>query len=208
MPSTRPQSTPDGRGRGALHPGGVLVGPVHDGLLRRGDLRVAEDETRRLMSEPGDRVIYEATFTHDGVLVLTDLFFREAGRCRFTEIKAGTSVEKYHVQDAAIQAWVLRGSGVPMSARGLPASPVTRRSARLTLVDLPGSAAILIVGADLWLSQSVRAHYFLRACSSGTVETRNKRLGLPPLPRSSPCWASSASTSSATPAFGVPVLCG
>ena len=103
-----------GRIAQALHPGGALVGPEHDGPLRRGDLRAAEDETRRLLSEPGDRVIYEATFTHNGVLVRTDLFFREAGRCRFTEVKGGTSVEKYHVQDAAIQAWVLRGSGVPV----------------------------------------------------------------------------------------------
>ena len=60
-----------------LHPGGVLVGRRHDGPLRRDDLRQAEAETRQLLAEPGDVTIYEATFSHDGVLVRTDLFFRE-----------------------------------------------------------------------------------------------------------------------------------
>ena len=91
-----------------LHAGGVLAGPEHDGPLRGGDLRQAEDDTRRLLAQPGDRNIYEATFSAGGVLVRTDLFFREDGRCRFTEVKSSTKCKPEYVQDAAIQSWVLR----------------------------------------------------------------------------------------------------
>jgi hypothetical protein len=97
-----------------LHPGGVLVGPRHDGPLRRDDLRKAEAETTQLLAEPGDVTIYEATFSHDGVLVRTDLFFREGGRCRVTEVKSSTRVKPHNVMDAAVQTWVLRECGVPV----------------------------------------------------------------------------------------------
>ena len=97
-----------------LHPGGVLAGPAHDGPLRGDDLRLAEDDTRRLLAGPGDLNIYEATFTAEGVLVRTDLFFREGGRCRFTEVKSSTKLKDEYLQDAAIQTWVLRECGVPV----------------------------------------------------------------------------------------------
>ena len=98
-----------------LHPGGVLAGPAHDGPLRGDDLRQAEDDTRRLLAGPGDLNIYEATFSADGVLVRTDLFFREDGRCRFTEVKSSTELKPEYIQDAAIQTWVLRESDVPVA---------------------------------------------------------------------------------------------
>lgn len=95
-----------------LHPGGVMAGPTHDGPLRGGDLRQAEDDTRRLLAGSGDVSIYEATFSADGVLVRTDLFFRENGRCRFTEVKSSTKLKPEYAQDAAIQLWVLQECGV------------------------------------------------------------------------------------------------
>ncbi len=97
-----------------LHPGGVMVGPCHDGPPRRGDLRRAEAETKRLLGGEGDLTIYEATFSHDGVLVRIDLFFRESGRCRFTEVKSSSKVKPHYALDAAIQTWVLRECGVPV----------------------------------------------------------------------------------------------
>ena len=102
-----------------LNPGGVLAGPRTDGRLAPGDLRAAEADTKRLLAEPGDLTIYEATFAHDGVLVRTDLFFREGGRYRFTEVKSSTKLKPHYVTDAAIQAWVLRESGVPVERVGL-----------------------------------------------------------------------------------------
>jgi len=59
------------------------------------------------------------------------------------------------------------------------ATSVSRRhaGAQLTLVDLPGTAAVLNVGADLWPSQSVHAHSFERVCSTGAVRATNERLG-------------------------------
>ena len=97
-----------------LNPGGVLVGPTHDGRLTGDDLRQAESETRELLDGSGDVTIFEATFAHDGVLVRTDLFYREGGRYRFTEVKASSKVKPHYPLDAAIQAWVLGECGVPV----------------------------------------------------------------------------------------------
>ena len=54
------------------------------------------------------------TFAHHGVLVRTDLFFREGDRYRFTEVKSSASVKPHYAMDAAIQTWVLRSCGVPV----------------------------------------------------------------------------------------------
>ena len=101
----------------ALHPEGVLIGGADDpGGSVRPDLRAALAQTRALLdSGDGDLTLFEATFEHDGVLVRTDLFFREDGAWRFTEVKGATSVKDHYVKDAAIQAWAVRES---MNAAG------------------------------------------------------------------------------------------
>ncbi len=98
----------------AQHPDGVLIGAAEQAGSGRPDMRAALAETRELLSRNGDVTLFEATFEHDGVLVRTDLLFRERGRVRFTEVKSSTSVKDEHVPDAAIQAWVLQQSGVPV----------------------------------------------------------------------------------------------
>jgi hypothetical protein len=102
-----------------LTPGGVMIGPRHDGPLTGSDLRQARAETERLLAASGDLTIYEATFSHDGVLVRTDLFFRDSGRYRFTEVKASTKVKPHYAMDAAIQTWVMRECAVPVERVGL-----------------------------------------------------------------------------------------
>ena len=100
----------------SLHAGGVLIGGAERGRLTSADLRAALDETRDLLAGSSDDLaLFEATFEHDGVLVRTDLFFREHGDCRFTEVKASTAVKDHHARDAAIQTWVLRECGVPIA---------------------------------------------------------------------------------------------
>jgi len=104
-----------GRAARGLHPEGVLIGGAERGRLERGELRVALAETSDLLARTDDDLtLFEATFEHDGVLVRSDLLFREHGRIRFSEVKASTEVKKYHPEDAAIQAWVMQASGVPV----------------------------------------------------------------------------------------------
>jgi hypothetical protein len=80
-----------GRVARQLHPDGVFAGTSRDEQVTRQDLRQAVLETKDLLAGSGDLTVFEATFTHDGVLARADLLFREGGRCRFTEVKASSS---------------------------------------------------------------------------------------------------------------------
>lgn len=90
-----------------LHPGGILV--------EGEDLGVALQETRRLLQEAPAKPLFEATFEHQGVLVRVDLLLPEADGYRLVEVKSSTGVKEYHHADLAIQVWVLRELGVPLT---------------------------------------------------------------------------------------------
>ena len=89
-----------------LQPGGVLIEPPTLGEALR--------ETARLLARPGDLTLFEATFSHGGVLVRADLLLREGGVARMVEVKSATEVRPYHLDDSAVQTWVVRGAGVPL----------------------------------------------------------------------------------------------
>lgn len=92
-----------------LYPGGVLIG---DGASLSQALR----ETEHALARPGDVTLYEATFRHRGVLIRADVLQRRGGRCRMIEVKSATRLKEYHLQDVAIQGWVVEGAGVPLDA--------------------------------------------------------------------------------------------
>ena len=90
-----------------LYGGGVLVGegePLSEALR----------QTEAALAGPGDVTLYEATFRHRGVLVRADVLERRGGRCRLVEVKSATRLKEHHLQDVAIQAWVVEGAGVPL----------------------------------------------------------------------------------------------
>ena len=76
-------------------------------------------ETERLLAQPGDVTLFEATFRHRGVLVRSDVLERRDGRYRMVEVKSATRLKEYHLQDVAIQAWVTEGAGVPLDVLGV-----------------------------------------------------------------------------------------
>lgn len=80
-------------------PGGHLI--EHDQ-----DLSAALAETERCLAEAPERPLFEATFRHAGVLVRADV---PAG-AELIEVKAFTGVKEHHVQDCAIQTWVMGGA--------------------------------------------------------------------------------------------------
>jgi hypothetical protein len=93
----------------ALYPEGRLIG--------HGDnSSVALQETQAALAVDGDLLLFEPAFRHGGVLVRADLLFRRGDRYRLVEVKATTSVQDHHLQDAAIQAWVIDGAGCPVDA--------------------------------------------------------------------------------------------
>ena len=89
-------------------PGGVLV-------ENQDNLGEAIKETARILNEKPDVPVFEGTFSHGGVLVRADVFLKGKRGYRLVEVKASTSVKDYHLNDTAIQSWVIEQAGYPLS---------------------------------------------------------------------------------------------
>lgn len=72
------------------------------------DLKAALKQTAELIAAGHRAPIYEATFSHDGVLIQADVL-EPAGESgwRMAEVKSSTGVKDYHRGDLATQVWVL-----------------------------------------------------------------------------------------------------
>jgi len=90
-----------------LFPGGQVV--ACEGLSRMRLVEATRDAIAR-----GTKAIYEAAFLHDDVFVQADILVRERGAYCLYEVKSATSVKEHHWDDAAIQYYVLSGSGIPL----------------------------------------------------------------------------------------------
>lgn len=77
-------------------------------------LSVAIAETKRLVADGSVIRIHEATFSYENVLVRVDLLERTDSGWILTEVKGSTSVKGHYINDAAIQAWVLKGCGLKL----------------------------------------------------------------------------------------------
>ena len=86
-----------------LYPGGDFI----DTLNREEAL---ERTTAEL--EAGGKPIFEAAFLYDGVLVRADLLVPEESGYRLVEVKSSTTVKDYHLEDIAIQIWVMKQAGL------------------------------------------------------------------------------------------------
>ncbi len=74
-------------------------------------LKSALDQTKEVMAA-GAEVIFEASFFTDGVFVAVDVLEKTPIGWRIIECKASNSTKPYHMEDAALQAWVLRECGL------------------------------------------------------------------------------------------------
>lgn len=102
---------------------GYEVGEVAQGLYPDGiliedddDLSAALASTKLAMATYPDRPIFEATFQHDGVLVRADLLLPAEAGYRMAEVKSSASVKPYHIDDCAVQAWVLKQNNIPLAS--------------------------------------------------------------------------------------------
>lgn len=87
-------------------PGGVLIDLPHRDPGRL-------DATRRAIAG-GAPAVFEATFSADGVFVAVDVLLREGDGFTLIEVKSSSQVKEEHIPDAAVQAHVLRRSGVDL----------------------------------------------------------------------------------------------
>ena len=91
---------------------GVLLDPQQDGF----DATFAR--TRELLDS--SQPIFEAGFRAEGALAFADVMLpiRKAGKLtwKMVEVKSSTSVKDYHLDDAAIQVFLARATGVSLAA--------------------------------------------------------------------------------------------
>jgi hypothetical protein len=62
----------------------------------------------------GVNTIYEAAFQHDGLLAAIDILVQKKGKWYAFEVKSTGSVKPQHIQDAALQYFVITQSGLPL----------------------------------------------------------------------------------------------
>lgn len=91
-----------------LFPGGLDCSPEDPR-----DFAPAIAATQRAIQE-GRNVIYEAAFLHEGVLAALDILVRDAEGWKAYEVKSSTSPKEYQWHDAALQAHVIEGCGIPL----------------------------------------------------------------------------------------------
>lgn len=87
-------------------PGGVLV----DEDFKEHAKAVAH--TLELMADPKVPAIFEAAFTAEGIKIRADVLRRRPRGWDLIEVKQTTSVKDYHLNDVAIQKYVVEHSGV------------------------------------------------------------------------------------------------
>lgn len=93
-----------------LFPGGVLVEEDYT----QSDQAL---QTTQCLLGDGAACLYEGAFRHDGVLVRPDALFKDDGQSwTLVEVKSSTEVRPEHLTDLGIQAYVLRGAGVPVGS--------------------------------------------------------------------------------------------
>ena len=96
----------------SLHPGGTLI-------QHQEDLKLALDETRRLLDSTDPVTLFEPTFQHGRTLIRADIFSHDRQIHRLVEVKASTSLKPHYVNDVAIQSWVIQGAGYPLKTAHL-----------------------------------------------------------------------------------------
>lgn len=92
-----------------LFPGGVSV--------RTGNAEEAVRLTRELLANPEIPAIFEGAFEHDRVLVRADVLQRrKEDHWRLVEVKSSADLKDYHLEDVAIQTYVLSRSGLKLAS--------------------------------------------------------------------------------------------
>lgn len=93
----------------SLFPGGVDCKPKSPAQYAA---KIAE--TASMMTKPDVHTIYEAVFQWDEVLIILDILVRHNTGWHAYEVKSSVRISETYLQDAALQYYVLTGSGVKL----------------------------------------------------------------------------------------------
>ncbi len=110
-PDDRRQSMLDagqeiGRFAHRCFPGGVLVAETHR------HVSAALEKTAALMADPQVTAIFEGALQFESILIRADVLERVDQSWRLIEVKAAARVRAVHLDDLAVQTYVLRGNGL------------------------------------------------------------------------------------------------
>ncbi|MFP6665035.1 MAG: DUF2779 domain-containing protein [Deltaproteobacteria bacterium] len=89
-------------------PGGFQV--PFDGRQRKRSVAA----TAKAIAE-GVEILYEAGFEHEGVFAAIDILVKEGEGWVLVEVKSTTGVKPQYIEDAAVQTWIARASGIPVT---------------------------------------------------------------------------------------------
>lgn len=92
-----------------LFPGGRLIPAQRIGRDKAVTL------TAEALADPTVGAIFEATFVSDGIQARVDILERSGDFWILNEVKSSTSVKDVHLQDVAVQLYVLRGAGLSVT---------------------------------------------------------------------------------------------
>ena len=87
-------------------PGGVLVTETYR------HAQAALETTAALMANPQVTAIFEGALQCEGILIRVDVLERVGQSWRLIEVKASARVRAVHLDDLAVQTYVLRGNGL------------------------------------------------------------------------------------------------
>jgi hypothetical protein len=96
-----------------LFPGGIDVSPQSPSQYQKSVLRTQE------LIEAGQKVIYEATFQFNKVLVMLDILVKTENGWQAYEVKSSRSLSQTYFTDAALQYYVIRNSGLNLASFSL-----------------------------------------------------------------------------------------
>ncbi|MBI4837904.1 MAG: DUF2779 domain-containing protein [Nitrospirae bacterium] len=91
-----------------LFPGGTVI--PYGELSIQEQIKKTEDEIKK-----GKKTIYEASFSYDDVFVKVDILHKGRHEWEIHEVKSSASVKDVHIDDTALQYYVLSGTGLPVS---------------------------------------------------------------------------------------------
>ena len=81
-------------------------------LIEYGDkIKQALEDTKSHLEKDGDVTLFEATFSFDNILCRADVLTRKNGKYQLIEVKGSTSLKSYHIDDCAVQLWVIEKTG-------------------------------------------------------------------------------------------------
>ena len=93
-----------------VFPGGIDMSPASPSQFPK-----KAQETWDNLSNPNVNVMYEAVFQYNDTLIMLDILVRDGDHWMAVEVKSSLRLSDTYYNDAALQYYVLKGCGVPLS---------------------------------------------------------------------------------------------